>query len=209
MIRTPEFEDLVRCLRYGHDPIVDRIVNNIKSRKRKINIKTDSNNRKDKPRHNKRSQRFASQEISRYSLAIPVFLRDDGYAEIRIQRDINDDGCLKGKMGFIIGKADTQTETSENAARREMEEETLIPINVGELILVDVIKTTPNYTLTAFVDILPFDTVDGKGADVYSHSRYPIEDVISMIKNGELLFDHGSSFMTALIKNLIPMPIVQ
>lgn len=209
MVRTPEFEDLVKCLRYGYDPIIDRIVNNIKPRKRKANIKTDNNNRDDKPWRNKRSQRFASQEISRYSLVIPVFLQDDGYAEIRIQRDIGDNGVLKDKMGFIIGKADTQTETSEEAALREMEEETLIPKTVGKLIRVDVMKTSPNYTLTAFVDIIPFDTIDGKGADVYSHSRYSVEDVMLMNKNGELLFDHGASFTTALLKDLIPRPTVQ
>lgn len=209
MIRTLEFEDLVRCLRYGYDPIVDRIVNNIRSRKRKINIKTGGNNRKDKPRHNKRSQRFAGQEISRYSLVIPVFLRDDGYAEIRIQRDINDNGLLKGKMGFVIGRADTQKETYEETALREMNEETLVPESIGKLIRVDVIKTTSNYTLIAFIDILPFDTVDGKGTDVYSHSRYSVEDVMLMTRNCELLLDHGASFTTALAKGLIPKPAVQ
>ena len=202
----PEFEDLVRCLRHGYDPIVNVIVNNIRPRKTKTNTKTGNSNSGDKPRHNKRSHKFTGQELNRYSLVIPIFLRDDGYAEIRIQRDINNDGSLKGKMGFVIGKSDTQTETNEEAARREMEEETLVPITIGELIRIDVIKTTSDYTLTAFVDILPFDTVDGKGADVYSHSRYPVEDVILMTKNGELLFDHGASFTTALIRDLIPLP---
>lgn len=205
MIRTPEFEELVRCLRSGHDPIVDRIINNIKPKKSKrVNRKIDGNNSGNNPRYNKRSHRFKDQEMDRGSLVIPIFLRSDGYAEIRIQRDIDDHGALKGKMGFVIGKADTKIETEEEAALREVEEEALIPKSVGELIRIDVMKTTRSYILTAFVDILPFDTIDGKGADVYSHSRYSVEDVILMVKNGELLFDHGASFTTASIMGLIP-----
>jgi len=189
-------------LSQGYDPILDEcIIPQIPKPYRKRSTEYKPSRRQAKGhKENRRAQYFKSQirkSSDRGSLVILRFLREDGYAEFRIQRDVSDNlneqGTgyrLKGKPGFIFGSPDNHKEPDESVGLRETEEEALVPADVGKIVKVSDINAGNRYYVAVFVKTVPFDTEDGKGEDVYEYDRCTKEEVEDLVRERGLLHNH-------------------
>lgn len=226
---TPLFTDrdldyFASSLNNDRDPFIeDYVIPNI-PRPRKRRPSKGRNSRK-KTYQDQRNRRFSfraniQQRFSRGSNIIIRFLREDGYAEFRLQRDRNNDNNfgfgnpLKSKPGFVFGSPLDDNETDETAALRETMEEALIPENMGQLVKVDTLNIVSryrdtsgfikaNYAFNGFVYTVPFNTPDGKGDQVYEHDRCTREEIDQMISKGLILPNHATIWLTARAMGLI------
>ena len=207
-INSRDLADFAHALERGEDPFIENwIIPNIPKPKRIKEHKHFTSHKQ-----NRRAQSFQARfqkQSDRGSLVIVRFLRDDGFAEFRLQRDFNDDlnedgtKKLKGKPGFIFGSPDSKREPDEIVARRETDEEALIPDTVGKLEFVGNINVARNYYIAVFVLTVPFDTKDGVGEDVYSYDHYTKEEIQLLIKENAILFRHASGFNMAIAGGFI------
>lgn len=202
--------ELLVSLRTGRDIFIEEIIDAIPRPKRKRSKTYDRNSNRGRNRKQSgvnRNPRYYSRQsmspIERGVLTILRFLREDGYEEFRLQRDIGDKGVLKGKPGFIIGSPESSEEVDVSAALRETQEEALVDASIGTIEQVGVIHVKSHYHVTVFVKTVAFDTADGKGQDVYEHDRCSKEEIEELIQEKSILLTHATAWKMAVAGKFI------